>query len=501
MDELPPKGSSVMAEGETVQPGARVYSVPRHDFREILISAVLLIAGLALVGGSSIPLQRDMIALAGPMILLGLAVIMFSVTRSRSESGKMPWPWVKVLVGNDYIELRPGGAGSPNAPTPAEAIARVEREQIVGIRETRDGLVIATRDHPQALTIPIQLNKADFREIAEKLSTWCPIAPKPAADESKVSQIYRQLTDRIQLAKRKPLFYGRCEGGVMALSFVGWVATILLFILIIRGWDEAPQFSTNPVVVSALLLLFLIIMFGSPSVLYMAFSWLDYGLARIGLRNPTRSAMWLGIAAAAVISGSVASGGLNPVMSLILILVGTLFIAGVAWLVGLLSPAPVSYDATQQDLGLRPVSPGTESDRQILGAYRLTFEEFFLSFGCFTLVQPRSFGKKPRIISAFLPRSVSRRQAEKIFSSHPYQNRVMHIAIDPDAITWKVEDLLEHSMGWEQVKKVTRTPYGFLFHWAEQAYDWLPLHAFFTQGGPEAFVELARRRTVYSEMA
>ncbi len=452
MDESPAKMPSAEAGEETVPPDVRVYSLPEHRLPKY-------------------PKRK----------------------KTRQQ--------IQVAVGSDYIETRYSGAlllGEDILPQPT---VRVKREQITAIRETRDGLVIATYSNPQALIIPIQPGDANYREIAEELSAWRPITPKPVAGESKISQAHRQLADRIQLAKRKPLFYDSCGRDLFILSFVSFLAGGLLLLSIIQRWDEAPRFSTSPVWASGLVLLYFAIMVGSYGIPRIAFGWLDYGLAHIGIGKPTRSAIWSGVATVAVIGGVVVWAELALVMSLILLIVGVFVGAGLAWRATLLALELVVYDATQQGLALSEVATGTESDGQILGAYRFTFEELFLSFG-YCIKGLGAGGRVSRsIIGLWLPQSVNPRKVrETMFSSHPYQNKIMHIAIDPDAITWKVEGLSERSLSWEMVKKVVRTPHGFLIYWVGQAYDWLPLHAFFTKDGPEALIELAWSRTEYSEI-
>jgi hypothetical protein len=320
--------------------------------------------------------------------------------------------------------------------------------------------------------------------------------------KAKVSQVRGRLADRIKLAKRKPLFYDRGDGVFAAAALVGPVAGVLPGVFAIVAWSKERQVSTNLAVV--IMSLYIITMFGTMFGSYIAFGWLDYGLARMGVDRPTRSGVWVGIAAAVLISAFTISARLALAVSLIIILTGTLAFAGLAWLVSLprisTEPAIESSAAVKQDLVSCVATSGIESGGPILGAYRLTFDEFLTAVGYVTMAQPR-FHQKPRLMSALLPRSVGRRSTERAFSGHPHRNEILRFVVDADSISWQAEGCAENTAGWEQVKKVTHTPRGFLLYWTGPAFEWMPFCAFFAEDGPEAFAELAQRHTEYSEMA
>ncbi len=153
----------------------------------------------------------------------------------------------------------------------------------------------------------------------------------------------RPLPQRTGLAKCKPPPYDSCEAGVVTCSFVAWFILVYLFIRSLMQLDVAPSLPGNIVGLSVIGLVFTIVV-GLFVVFVIVFSWVDYGLARLGPDKPARLAFWLSIA---IVAMTVISAFWPPPYGLILLFcfLGALATIGFVWLMcQLSSPARVPYD-------------------------------------------------------------------------------------------------------------------------------------------------------------
>jgi len=55
---------------------------------------------------------------------------------------------------------------------------RISREEVKSIKETGQGLCIFTSDRNKSILIPVELDKTDYEEIKQTLSSWMNIEPK-----------------------------------------------------------------------------------------------------------------------------------------------------------------------------------------------------------------------------------------------------------------------------------------------------------------------------------
>lgn len=499
----------------TIAAEPKAYSLPERGFARHRVGlvvqvvflgllAIALAVGVFFVCAGSATLQ-SMAAVLAVFGLLFLLIGPFLVPRAQ----RALWRQVEIEVGATYVATRHQGAPIDVRILPQQEV-RVEREQIVGIQKTPRGLVIATRYDSQALLIPAQLADADYQEIISTLSAWCPIESQPGGLEGAFSTTWARFQERVQLARREPLFYDRAYAVFGAAVLVGCLVSVIPGVFIIAGWSEGRQVPTS--LGLAILSIYLAAIVGSVLGACVGFGWLDYGLARLGLSRPTRSAVWSGTIATVMISAFAIALGLSPWVGLAMIIAGALLVAGLAWLLTLPQADPGARSrpgtAADQVPAILSQVTGTPSDGAIQGAYRLTFDQFYLAAGTFAMTQPRFWGR-PRLLSVCLPRSVDCRSLRLKFSSYPQRNKMIYFLVQADSITWVDEDHSTRSVDWEQVKRVTRMAKGFLLHRTGpnppsspallSRYDWLPFHAFLTEEGPQVFARLARRQTQVEE--
>jgi hypothetical protein len=76
----------------------------------------------------------------------------------------------------------------------------------------------------------------------------------------------------------------------------------------------------------------------------------------------------------------------------------------------------------------------------------------------------------------------------------------LHFSADGDSIAWRAGELDGEKSGWDRVKKIIRTPKGFLLCVSQTGFYWIPFHAFFALDGANAFAGQAQGHTSYSEI-
>jgi hypothetical protein len=559
MSHLSATESTTLADEVIGQPDARTYSLPKHGLPKYLAGLVLQVVvigiiaiALAFVAYFAFPAEEAMRSYA-----VLLCVIVFPLlpigTFFLLRRHKGLWQQVKVEVGDCYITVRHGGVPLEVRILPQPEV-RVESGQITAIRKMPYGLVISTQYDSEALVIPAQLDNADYQEIVATLSAWCPVQAKSLdTTAGAISQAWRRILDSVSRPQSTFQFYELASSALAAGVMTSCVIIALSTLAIVLGVRDLQVPRSQGVVILAI---YLIIMFGTLIGFPIAFAWLDYGLANMGVGKPVRSGMWVGIATAVMVSAVTIVARLSVFTSLIAVFVCALVVAGLTWFLSLLmrdsdhtaeSSTPTRLDSTP-----RSAEADAESRFPIQGSYRLTSNELFIALGYFYKAQPRSFRSlesnedllwassipfsatqppssadnasqksskrasrecssllqiRPLPARAFrlrhhlilLPRSIDRKAVKKLASSHPLRNRAVSFFVNANAITWKITDS-EESTSWERVTKVICTPKGFLIYQDRRAFDWIPFHAF-SRGGPKVFAKLARHLTEYSKTA
>ena len=504
--DAPRTDTSATDNRETEQVQAKVYSLSErgldHSLRRLALGSVLLVIlaeAIAITvyllspsfGGRITPLATAGVILV-PLLLLFL--IPADIRRRRAL-----WRSVMVELGDNHIAVRHVGVPGIDILPQPEIIIR--RDQVTAIQETAAGLAISTHYDPQALIIPAQLEETDRQEITATLSTWCAVQPDFARSrEGIISRIYANIRDSLKRTRGIPPFYMSGDWSILAGIFgAGAFIALVTMVLVVNIRDlDIPK----PWAI-AIIALYIATIFGSFIGFPIALAWLDYGLAHIGAGVSARSGLWAGIAVALFVGFGVAAAPLSVPLGLAIVSGSGMVAFGLAWLASLsrIGTGHVSMSRTviEEDLTSYALVATSGSASQIQGAFRLTFAESFAHISYHQIAQPR-FCRFLRVISIPLPREVNQGVAKRLSFNHPYRNRVFAFSIDAESVVWKAEGATEFVAGWDQVTKVMRTPTGFLLYWNQQSYEWMPLHAFFAQDGPEAFAELARRLTVYSEM-
>jgi hypothetical protein len=502
----PEAASAQSADADADQSETKVYLLSErglnHNLRRLALRSgllVILAEVVALTMYLLSPLVGGGITTLATVGVILLPLLLLFLIPADIRNRRTLWRSVRVEVGDDRIAVR--HMGVPGIHILPQSEVRVRREQITAVQETPAGLEISTPYDPQALIIPVQLDEADRREIAATLSTWCGIQPQPSsASDSAIARFRANVVDSQKCPRGIPPFY---EDGdwVFLAGIIGYGAFIALLtmVLVVSVRDLELPMGLRIVILS----LYLVSLFGSLVGFPVGLIWLDYGLARKGMSMTIRSGIWAGIAVALLTGSIVAVSTLSVLPGLAIVCASAIMAFGLGWLVCLARAstrhASMSRTTVAEDLTSYALAVGTESAPQIQGAYRLTFAELFTATSCFYMARPRFF-RILRAIAIPLPRSISLNAINKLAFNHPYRNRVFSFSVNTERIVWKAEVATESVASWDQVAKVMRTPTGFLLYWNQQSYEWMPLHAFFAQDGPEAFAELAQRLTAYSEM-
>lgn len=547
--------SPALADKPSVSQNARIYLLPKHGLPRYLAGLVLQVVflgiigiALALVAFFAFPETSSYAVLLVVFVFLFLPIGTVLMLLAQ----KKLWQLVEVEMGDCYIAVRHGGVPLEVRILP-QSKTRVESVQITAIREKSYGLVISTQYDSEALVIPVQLDDADYREIAATLSAWCPVQPKSLGTTDAASRIWACILDSVKRPQSSFLFYERANSALAAGAMASCVIIALVTLTIVLGVRDLQVPTSQGV---AILAVFLIIMLGTLIGFPIAFAWLDYGLASTGVGKPVRSGVWMGIITAVMISAVTIVARLSVFISLIAVLVCTLVVAGLAWFLSLLVMAPdhVTEPSTTTGPGstARAAEASSESPFPIQGSYRLTADEVFTAMGYFYKAQPRSLrslesnedllwdssipfaasqspssaGKASRLSKRaskdcssllqirplpagalrlrhhliLLPRSINHKAVKKLASSHPLRNKVLNFSVSMNAITWKASDSEESTTSWERVTRVIRTPRGFLIYQDQRAFDWIPFHAF-SRGGSKVFARLTQHLVDYSETA
>ncbi len=485
---------------------AKLYALPDGGFstyRNVLVLQLgaggVLLIGLAVVAHYAIPgVDWSRVAGFSGLVVLGLAAYLPLLIRRQ----KQLWQQVRVELSDRSVAVYQGAGPLPDLRLAPQRQARVDRDQIAGITQTSYGLVIAARYDPRALVIPNRLAPADYQEIIAALSRWCTVPGGPDMAESLPPPVATfGAVNRPGPDGDQPHLYSRPAEVLPVGVIIGVMAGTIPAVFAVTEWVRNREVATDLawVILIAFLVNLFVMLFG----IEIAFAWVDYGLARVGVSQPARASFWFAIGSAIFIFALALAVGSNPVAGLVITAIGTVLVGALYWIVrNARSQAQPVFESSQA-IAPDPLSsaapancqPGTAAE----GAYRLTFAEYLRAVWYFTESRPRFYGK-PFLLSALLPRSVDRDGVQAAFSAHPRRNKVLAFAADDDSIRWRIDGSQEITLDWDRVKKLVWTRKGLILCEANGEFDWLPFHAFDAKDGPTALVELARRHTAYSHL-
>ncbi len=141
----------------------QTFKLDPNKFPKILRNIIITYVFLALVGLGMVwlYLRENLFTRAWgliPFVLIIFALVGWFAIRER----KRYWEDFRLEIGGDAIERIAYKTGT----------LMIKKSEIMGLKEVRQGLIIAVRGKENALLIPRQLTDRDYQLVKRKLENW-----------------------------------------------------------------------------------------------------------------------------------------------------------------------------------------------------------------------------------------------------------------------------------------------------------------------------------------